>query len=92
MHTRAHRHNHNHFLQYCILVLVIATGYTTFIQMTGQPEKQLQIGIVTCLAYTAWGLLHHYYDGELNWKIVIEYSGIAVLVSIVVWSLLVLLY
>ncbi len=91
MHT-THRHNHHHLLQYCILLLVILTGFSSFIQTTGQPGKQLQIGIITSLAYAVWGIFHHYYDRDLNSKIVVEYIGIAVLASVVVWSLLSLIY
>lgn len=87
-HTHYRLHNHYHLLQYCILLLIMATGFSVFVQFTGNPQKQLQVGITTSLAYTIWGIFHHIYDRDFNWKIVVEYAGIGLFASSLLWSLL----
>ena len=55
------------------------TGFFSFVKTSGSPQNQIQIGILMGIAYVVWGLLHHWNDQDLNWKVVIEYIAIAAL-------------
>lgn len=88
MHVVAHRHKHHHNLQFVILLLLVATGFCSFVRSSGDPAQQMQIGLITAVAYGLWGIFHHYYDRNLNWKIVVEYGAISLFGSAVLWTLL----
>lgn len=64
------------------------TGFFSFVRSTGEPRVQMQIGLVTAAAYASWGLYHHWQMRDLNWKIVLEYSALALLGAAILWSLL----
>lgn len=91
-HTLRHRHHHYHDLQYVILLLVMSTSFLSFIQSAGNAAQQLQIGVVTALAYTLWGVFHHIYDKSLNWKIVVEYGATSMFGVGILWALLSFMY
>lgn len=59
-----------HFL---VLVIIIASGIGMFMLAKGNNALQLMIGIVTSIAYIAWGIIHHCLQGDLHRKVVIEY-------------------
>jgi hypothetical protein len=85
-----YRNNHyyNHLFQYFLLFLLMVIAFFSYIKVTGNIEKQLQIGIVTGLTYIAWGIYHHLLDRDLNWKIVVEYITIALVGIAMLWLLL----
>jgi len=86
----AHRYHHNHYheLHFIILLLLMSTSFFAFVNLSGEPAKQLQVGVITSLTYALWGVFHHLFDRNLNWKVVVEYAGIAALGSTLVWFLL----
>lgn len=88
VHSIHHHHRHYHNLQFLILLLLVATGFVSFVRSTGNPQEQMQIGLITASAYGLWGIFHHYYDRNLNWKIVVEYGAISLFGSAVLWTLL----
>lgn len=83
-----HYHYHYHTAQYIILLLLICTGIASLARLTGEPLKQTQILILIGLTYALWGVFHHIYDHDLNWKIVVEYSSVAVIGITMLWTLL----
>lgn len=88
MKTFKEHHNH-HTIQYLILLLIITTGFFSFSNFSGQPQKQIYIGVLTAVSYAVWGIFHHLYDHDLNWKVVVEYISIALTAVVLLWSLLV---
>lgn len=87
MYTR-HHHYHHLVSDYTILTLVLLTCFITFTKVAGYIEKQVQVGLITAGAYLLWGIFHHLHEGDLHWKIVIEYTTFAIFGFVTLWVLL----
>ncbi len=91
MHTYHKRHHYSGYqapLHYAVLGLVIFTALLAFLQLRGQPQKQLILAMITAVAYAGWGIAHHGHEGDLHWKIVVEYTALSVLGLAMLWLLL----
>ena len=76
-----------HVLHFIVLLLILASGVGMFLAARGNTGLQLMIGIVTSIAYVAWGMIHHTMVGDLHRKVVIEYvfiGGIAITLLFIV--------
>ena len=62
-----------HIFHFLVLIFIIASGIGMFLFAKGNTTLQLMIGIVTSIAYIAWGIIHHCLQGDLHRKVVIEY-------------------
>lgn len=67
------------FLNYLILVTILATGLLFLLHFQGYPDKQFLIGVLTSFLYFLWGIGNHLVEDDLHIKIVIEYFLIALL-------------
>lgn len=68
-----------HILHFVVLACILAAGAIAFSLVSGSKSIQLFVGIVTAIAYIAWGLLHHALQKDLHPKVVIEYVLIGVI-------------
>lgn len=76
-----------HIVHFIVLLLILAAGAALFFWSQGNTGLQLMIGIVTSVAYVAWGIIHHMMQGDLHRKVVIEYvfiGGIAITLLFIV--------
>lgn len=76
-----------HILHFIVLLLILAAGVGMFFAAKGNTGIQLTIGVVTSIAYVAWGVIHHVMHGDLHRKVVIEYvfiGGIAITLLFIV--------
>lgn len=76
-----------HALHFIVLLLILSAGVGMFFSARGNTALQLVIGVVTSVAYIAWGIIHHVMQGDLHRKVVIEYvfiGGIAITLLIIV--------
>ncbi len=76
-----------HVLHFIVLLLILAGGAGMFLVARGNTGLQLMIGVVTSIAYVAWGIIHHAMQGDLHRKVVIEYvfiGGIAIILLFIV--------
>lgn len=64
---------HHQILHGFVLLCILSGGAFTFWYATGNTRLQLAAGIVTALAYVAWGIIHHAIQGDLHRNVVIEY-------------------
>lgn len=74
-------------MHFVVLTLILAGGAAMFFGAQGNTGLRLMIGIVTSIAYVAWGIIHHVMQGDLHRKVVIEYvfiGGIAITLLIIV--------
>lgn len=74
-------------LHFIALLLIFAGGLAMFLAAQGHTVLQLMIGVVTSVAYVAWGIIHHVMQGDLHRKVVIEYvliGGIAITLLFIV--------
>ncbi len=56
-----------------VLLCILAGGALTFWYAKGNTQLQLVAGLVTTIAYVAWGIIHHALQGDLHRNVVIEY-------------------
>lgn len=75
MSRRAYHHS---IIDYAILSVLFLICFFSFIKISGHTTKQLQIALITASAYAIWGIFHHLRDGDLHWKVVLEYTAFAV--------------
>lgn len=58
-----------------------------FSSARGNTALQLLVGLVTSIAYIAWGIIYHCLQGDFHRKVVIEYvfiGGIAIILLFIV--------
>ncbi len=76
-----------HVFHFFVLIIILLSGIGMFLFAKGNNALQLMIGIVTSIAYIAWGIIHHCLQGDLHRKVVIEYvfiGGIAITLLFIV--------
>lgn len=74
-----------HVLHFIVLLLILSAGVGMFFSARGNNALQLMIGVVTSVAYIAWGIIHHVMQGDLHRKVVIEYVFIGFLAIILLF-------
>lgn len=72
------RKTHDHVWHYAILLLILIAGFIIFNSFVGNTTYQFFTGILVGVSYIFWGVLHHMYHGDFNWKIMVEYTALAV--------------
>ncbi|OGG06399.1 hypothetical protein A3D05_04435 [Candidatus Gottesmanbacteria bacterium RIFCSPHIGHO2_02_FULL_40_24] len=72
------------FFHYLSLFFLLSAGFILFYQNQGISKNQLTIAFFISFFYVIWGIIHHYLKGDLHWRIVIEYSLIAILAVILI--------
>lgn len=75
---------HYHF---GILMVILGVGIAAFASFAGNRGAQLGIGILTTVAYVAWGTIHHAVEGDLYPKVVVEYILIATIAIILLLTM-----
>lgn len=66
-------------MHHILLAIILSAGLVTVWGFTGSPGMQFTAGTVTAVAYVGWGVFHHYHDGDLHMKSMIEYVLLALL-------------
>lgn len=77
----------DHFWHYLILFLILLVGGLVFIL---EPNKiiKFQAGTLVAAAYIFWGIIHHFLEKNLNFKIMVEYMLIGALSVILLGGIL----
>lgn len=84
MHPRIKKH----LLYYFFLIFILAAGVMLGFRTTYNRTFQIEILVMTSLAYIVWGIFHHVLHHDITLKIVIEYVLIGILGITVVLFLL----
>jgi hypothetical protein len=71
------KNNHSKIYHYLSLILILVLGLFLFYLYLGYPDKQMMTIIGISILYVVWGAIHHYLQGDLHIKIVVEYILIA---------------
>lgn len=77
------------FIHFLILSAILGLGTLLFFYENGNHAAQLTIGIITSIAYAAWGIIHHAIEEDLHRKVVVEYiliGAIAIVIFFIVLS------
>lgn len=70
-----------------VLFCILAGGAAMFWYGQGNVALQLAAGIVTSVAYVAWGIIHHAIAGDLHRKVVIEYVLVGLIAIVILATL-----
>ena len=68
-----------HSLYYMLLSMILLSGFFLFLSFAAQPQTQMIIVMLTSFFYVGFALFHHYLNGDLSVKVVVEYVLIAAL-------------
>ncbi len=77
-----------HFWHYLCLLFILTCGGAAFIFFQRVPQIQVISLFFTASFYVLWGVIHHYLEGDLHIRIVLEYLAIALLGFLILWSIL----
>lgn len=73
-----------------IALLGILAGTFFSIRMFGLARMSVMAATIPLsIGYIAWGILHHKKHGHIDRKILLEYVGLALLVNIVIFTLVI---
>ena len=76
------RHNDNHIAQYTVLLSGLFTFVILFALFRYNHALQLVVGILGCMFYVTWGVVHHILEERLTKAVVLEYVLFGILVSL----------
>lgn len=79
--------NHK-ILIYLVLILIFFLGFFNLLFFRGQKTIQIITTLALGTAYIFWGILYHMVEGDLKFKIVIEYIAVSLLVSAILLTFL----
>lgn len=77
-----------HSQHYLVLLVILNLGIGLFYFFRFNPIYQVMIVLATSLTYVLWGIIHHWLEGDLHLKIVLEYFLLALLADLLIFSLL----
>lgn len=79
---RAH-HIIRHGVDFLLLCLIMALGLSGLIYYRFDAAAQIACVLLMCILYVIWGGIHHFHDGNLTGKVILEYVTIATLVAFI---------
>jgi len=77
-----------HVIHYLTLFIILGLGLLGFWHFSYQMTLQRVIILAVAVLYVGWGVVHHLLEGNLNLKIVIEYTSVAALAAALVWMMI----
>jgi len=77
-----------HFGHYLALMVILAFGVGALVFFQRVPQIQVISLFLTAAFYVLWGIIHHYLEGDLHIRIVLEYIAISLLGFLILWSII----
>lgn len=71
-----------------LLAIILLGGYMVFRSVSYSRMLQFAVGCGTAILYVIWGIIHHYLDGDLYFKNMVEYIFIALLSVVILAGIL----
>lgn len=75
-----------HWSHYVALFAILVFGLFSFWFFRRTPQAQVFSAFLTASFYVAWGVIHHYLEGDLHLRIILEYLAVAMLGFLILWS------
>jgi len=76
-----------HLGQYLVLLFILFFGALAFFYFQRFPQAQIVSIFLTASFYVLWGIVHHYLEGDLHPRVIMEYVAIALLGFLVLFTL-----
>lgn len=73
---------------YLVLLFILNIGAFGFYLLRYNPLFQAWTLIITSIFYVLWSLIHHYLEGDLHPKVIMEYLLMSLLVNLIILSLI----
>lgn len=77
-----------HFSHYLILLFILLFGILSFWYLRLNQQAQIVSVFLTAVFYVLWGVIHHYIEGDLHIRIIMEYLAMAILGFVILWMLI----
>lgn len=74
---------------YISLFGILLAGFAGLILFSYDKNFQISTALATAGAYVAWGIVHHAIHKDLYLETIIEYVAIAILGSVIIFSLII---
>ncbi len=68
-----------HLTHYLVLLFILGFGGWAFFYFQRFPQAQIVSAFLTASFYVIWGIIHHYQEGDLHIRVVMEYLAMALL-------------
>ena len=78
----------SHTIDYLVVIVLLLVFLTSVVMFHSSLVTMKVISIFAALAYVVWGVTHHTKRGHIDKKILLEYSGIALLGLVVIFSII----
>ncbi|HUV71554.1 MAG TPA: hypothetical protein VMW25_00960 [Clostridia bacterium] len=75
------------FSHYLVLLFILGSGLVAFFYFQRFPQAQIVSAFLTASFYVFWGIVHHYLEGDLHLRIILEYLGVALLGFLILLTL-----
>jgi len=76
-----------HLVHYLVLLFLLVSGGLSFFYFQRFPQAQIVSAFLTASFYVLWGVIHHYLEGDLHLRVVVEYMAVAILGFLVLFTL-----
>jgi len=73
---------------YLVLLFILTFGAVAFFYFQRYPQAQIVSLFLTASFYVLWGIVHHYLEGNLHIRIILEYAAVAVLGFVILWTMI----
>ncbi len=73
---------------YLALLGIFLVGFLAFWIFSWDRFFQIGVSIAVAVSYVVWGIIHHYFQKDLCFEIIVEYISIAALGVVVLLSLI----
>lgn len=77
-----------HTNHYLVLLFILVFGALAFFYFQRMPQVQILSVFITAVFYVVWGVAHHYLEGDLHFRVIIEYVAIALLGFLILLTLI----
>lgn len=74
-------HSTRHAVDLFLLILILSLGLGGMLIFANHKIAQIVSVLLMSALYVFWGVYHHHHDRNLTGKVVLEYTGIALLVA-----------
>lgn len=74
---------------YMVLFGILLAGFSGLILFSYDKIFQVAVASALVLSYVAWGIAHHYLHRDLHFETVLEYTVVAILGYVIIFSLII---